>query len=278
MTPGFYPGMAEEDYRMAEGANASLLKAGAKSWRKAHYALIAKRKPSTAAQSLGSLCHQAILEPERISKWVSKPEGMSFVTKEGKQWREDQAGKIIVTGDDMEDIKGMKDAVYANPDALALLSLPGNPECSGFAVDPETGLLLKARFDFLPDQPFVIDVKTTEDASLHSWQRDCAKWGYHLQAAFYSDVRQLITGEETKGFYFIVVEKSAPYEVQVYHMGEASIEKGRRDYKRLLAEYKTCKETNIWPGYFQGTRLFDLPKWALTDTPDQDELTYQLKD
>ena len=123
---------------------------------------------------------------------------------------------------------------------------------------------------------YTVDVKTTEDASLHAWQKDCAKWAYHLQAAFYSDVRALITGVPTQGFYFIVVEKSAPYEVQVYHIGEASLERGRKEYKRLLAEYKTCKETGIWPGYFTGTRLFELPSWALQDKPENDELTYQL--
>lgn len=276
MKPGIYPEMSEMAYRSAAGVNQSLLKTGAKSWKKAHYEMSHARKP-TPAMILGTRQHTAMLQPDMMEQWVVKPEGMSFATKEGKEWRASMTGRDIITFDEMEAVKGMSESIWNNPDAAAILKIPSHKECSAFAQDEDAGLLLKARFDILPkSESFIVDIKKVASARAFDWEKQCAYLGYHIQAAFYGDIRARITGTPTSAFIFIVVEDEAPYESVVYQMGDKSIEKGRLEYTRLLSEYKQCLETDTWPGYFSGVRQFDVPIWCLMDKPVQDQLTYQL--
>lgn len=273
MKPGFFADLPSEDYHAVDAVSASFLKKGARSWKQAKWSKENPPKPSPA-MLLGTRVHTAILESEKVIDYAVKAAGMSFATKEGKAWR--KAHPDFITQNDADVIKGMREAVYANPDAKKLLA-SGNWEYSAFADDLETGLPLKARFDFLLDgAPIIVDLKTCESARPFEWERACAKYLYHLQAAFYADIQEKITSTKTEAFFFIALEKDAPYECQVYQIGDRSLEKGRTEYKRLLWEVKNCMDKNDWPGYFSGVRQFDLPRWALEDAPDQDQLIYAL--
>ena len=271
--PGFQENRPSEWYHAIDYASASLLKAGAKSWKQAKYRKDHPQDP-TPAMVLGTRVHSSILEPHKTALHPVKPKGMNFSTKEGKAWRDENPG--FITQEDNDAIQGMTESVWQNPDAKALLSLPGRRELSAFALDEDTGLPLKSRFDFLANDGILVDVKTTDCARLFEWQRTCAKYLYHVQAAFYSDVYKRISGDDPKAFFFVAVERDAPYECCVYQIGDASIEKGRMEYTRLLWEYRACVESGVWPGYFSGTKQFDLPRWALNSEPDQDELIYSL--
>lgn len=298
MTSGLFPSQFDEAYRLAEGVNQSLLKKGALSWKQAKYAMTHPKSP-TPAMVLGTREHTCLLQPEMMMHWTVRPATYpapeaSERVKKGeikkgdplpwhagagfcKTWARDNEGAIIVNQNDLDACNGMTESIWNNPDAAALLNLKGHRECSAYCVDEDTDLLLKCRFDILPEtEAIVVDVKKVVSARLFDWERACAKFGYAFQAAFYGDVRHRIKGTPTKAFFFIVVEDKAPYESCVYQIGDRSIERGRKDYIRLLWEYRACVQSGVWPGYFSGVKQFDLPRWALTDQPDQDDLIYTL--
>lgn len=92
------------------------------------YAIWCRHNPRTSkAMETGTRIHQAMLEPETfdLSRYVCKPDGMSFATKEGKAWKADAeaAGLTIVDATEWQ--------LYANIGGLltdwhALLrSVPG---------------------------------------------------------------------------------------------------------------------------------------------------------
>ena len=189
MKDGFY-NLTEAEYRPAEGVNASFLKDGASSWVKAKFKRDNPQEP-TPAMILGTRVHRAVFEPDADTGYVVAPRGLDGRTKEGKAWKE--ANPVYVSQDENATITGISKAVFESPEASKLVKLPGRREVSAFVTDPETGLLLKARFDLLPDGAnFIVDLKTTVCARLHEWSRDCAIYGYAIQASFYIKVARLL--------------------------------------------------------------------------------------
>ena len=86
-------------------------------------------------------------------------------------------------------------------------------------------------------------------------------FGYEVQAAFYLDVAEAIDGKKRK-FYWVAVEKDAPYAVAVYEASEAMIERWRTQYKKAIQLYLECAEYDVWPAYSQQVQTLDLPTWV----------------
>ena len=59
------------------------------------------------------------------------------------------------------------------------------------------------------------------------------KYGYDRQSAFYLD------GFGADEFWFIVIEKTEPFDVGIYMSSEGFMELGRTKYKELLNLYDT---------------------------------------
>src|SRR5690606_3432102 len=80
------------------------------------------------------------------------------------------AGQVPLKAHEIAAAKQLADAVREDPDARSLLDQPGHAEVSLFATDPETGVEIRGRLDWLPDprkghRVFPVDLKTTSDAS-----------------------------------------------------------------------------------------------------------------
>lgn len=83
----------------------------------------------------------------------------------------------------------------------------------------------------------VVDFKTTGDCS--TFRFDMLKYGYDLQAVFYSDV----LGINPADFYFIAIEKTYPYTSQVFGLSEESINKGRRKMDIAINKIKSGEKS-----------------------------------
>lgn len=128
-----------------------------------------------------------------------------------------------------------------------------------------TGAKCRIRPDWLSSEGFIVDVKSTTDASESAFANSIVRYRYHVQDAFYSDGVEKALGKKPKGFVFIAVEKTAPYAVGVYIMPENGQELGREAYLQDLASYQKCLETGNWHGYGNGEAVsLQLPKWAFT--------------
>lgn len=218
----------------------------------------------TPAMKNGTLVHTALFEPDQVAaRYVVKPEGMNFSTKEGKAWRDAQTLEIVEDAQ-MRTALAQAAAVRAVPDLAALLA-DGYGEASAFWIDPETGELCKCRPDWTSpagDGVILVDGKTCQDAGPDGFGRAIWNMDYHLQAAWYSDGFEAATGLRVHGFVFAAVESAWPHVAAPYMLGDDVLDAARRENRRLLNRYAECKRTGIWPGYASAIQLINLPAWA----------------
>ena len=190
-------------------------------------------------------------------------------TKEGKALRDrlvEQYGAddiVWLSADDVEKVQAMRDMV-----GDFFTKLDGQPEVAMIAADPDTGLLIKGKADWLPSTPDpdgvlrIRDYKTTVK-SPDEFERSCWQYGYHIQAAFYMRLYRL-TMPEYKGplgFEFVVQEKNPPFDWRVWRFDEHS------PIITELAEPKICKALkqiksfrDLYPDPLEAMRGYGLSK------------------
>jgi exodeoxyribonuclease VIII len=198
----------------------------------------------------------------------NRPSSVKITTKDGMAWREAHQDKPIITREQNDDILGMINAAWSIPIVSRILGRPGHSEVSMFSNHPETGLLLKGRVDrqTTDEQGALtfVDVKTTDDASLAAFARTVAKFRYHVQDAMYSTIAESL-GLAKPFFLFVAIERKPPYAVGVYQLDDGSKEHGKLALERELALFKTCSESNQWPGYPEAIQILSLPNWKLQE-------------
>lgn len=225
------------------------------------------QEKSSKALEIGSAVHCAVLEPERFALQYCAFPDVDRRTKEGKEtlaaFYLEHPDKIYLSSDDFAQCLKVAEAVKANPLAAKLLA-QGEAESTISWQDPQTGVNCKARPDFVTyvnGSRYIVDLKTTEDASKHGFSRSAFKYRYHVQAAFYCDGWKQAKGEEVEGFVFIAVEKSAPYLVSLYLYEEQELNYGRACYVSNLLTYANCLESQTWPGYSEKVEALALPEY-----------------
>lgn len=228
-----------------------------------------EEKPATDAHVFGSVLHKLVLEPQDFAKEFLVTPTIDKRTKEGKaQYAElmlhvEKEKLTLVEQETLDEATKASKAVLAHPNAVKLLA-NGKPEQSVYWIDPDTGVLCKCRPDYWrTDVRVLSDLKSTVDGSQSEFQRAIYNFNYHVQAAFYLDGVSIVTGERYEDFVFFCAEKQPPYAVSNYRISERAIAKGRELYKKALATYARCLETNTWPGYPLEIQPIDLPPWAL---------------
>lgn len=185
----------------------------------------------TPAMSFGKAFHLAVLEPEIFSDRVAIFNGK---TRRGKTWDEfvelnKGRNREIITDAEFKVIKNMEDALFSNTDIARLLH--GKKEVPMVWQDPLSSVWCKGKVDIINGKE-IVDVKTTQDASLDGFRRSAYKYGYNRQAAFYLD------GFGMNKFTFVVIEKKAPYNIGVFECSDEFIESGRQEYSELLMDYR----------------------------------------
>jgi exodeoxyribonuclease VIII len=258
-------GMSFADYLAVPAMSNSSLKLMRKS--PAHY--MAGQDPDAqkvASLRRGSLLHTMVLEPHTLAeRYRVKPEGMTFSTKEGKAWREAVPASVeIVSHDEHKASTRQAAKLRAVPEIAELLSA-GQSEVSFFWIDPLTGVHCKGRADWVfrtPSGVILLDLKTTECADKQAFAKSCARYCYHMQAAWYSDGWREATGDDVLGFVFGAVESAWPHIAAPYMLDDEAMDKGRAECCQLLNLYAQCVATDKWPGYVESIESITLPAWA----------------
>lgn len=294
---GAYPDIANEDYHGREICPApSISSTGlkklvghlglqSKGCTPRHYwensALNPNRKPQeqTDALRLGSAFHDALLLPER---WQNRncyhvtPEG--FSRAKSKAMAGDiadadaaaAAGCTIVSADERDQIDGMVSAARANPLIDAVLS-HGQAEVTLAWQDPETGVWLRARPDWLlDDKRYGINVKTATDASHHGFQSDVTKYRYYQSAALELDAIEAVFGKRPGNYLHPVIEKPAKgawavgdyLPVALWELPAEDIEYGRQLNRRAIRLFADCLSADRWPGYADEPAMCGVSGWA----------------
>jgi len=215
---------------------------------------------SSDAKDFGTAAHCYLVEGKEAfaARFVVKPEDMSFATKEGKAWKAENEGREIVTFREFEKITGMAIGLASNPGAMGAFS-EGAAEMTAIWQDPETGLWLKARPDYLR-KGLALNYKTTKDAAAEPWKRQAWNLGYHVSAALCVDILKALG--EPSHYAFVTQEKTAPYLCAVRVLADDFLEGGRMIYRRALRKFADCIAADKWPGFADGVETIPLPAWA----------------
>jgi hypothetical protein len=199
------------------------------------------------------------------------------------EWMANNGHRQVLTAEQFEQLRNMRDAVMAHPAASRLLAAPGEAELSAYwmqkVYDMDGDLigeqLCRVRPDKLRKDGIVIDLKTTEDASEEEFARSIAKFAYHVQDDFYrrglTEAMRQCGGFEDfqlpRAFVFIAIEKTAcvvdgeAKGVAVYSLDEDSRALGMQQWRADLQRYTECQNSGKWPGYRHGICQIKLPAW-----------------
>ncbi len=288
---GWHFGVPMAAYLAIDAASSSgLRKLGSQTPKHLRHALDSP-KPSTPAQSLGSATHTGVLERERFVEAYTYVGQCQAELKSGKRcssagsyihtevgWvcgthlnvhgkEGEDTSREIITEKQYEAVLAMRESVWAHPMARALLQdADGVFEGVYIWRDEATGVLCKMRPDaWIGSRGAVVDVKSTSDASYHSFQRTTVNYGYHEQGGFYRAGIEDENPAQHQHHYLIAVESDKPHAVAVYRLNENSLDAGQRKAERNLARYAECKGTGVWPGFSDQVEPLSIPDWAIAE-------------
>jgi len=201
----------------------------------------------------GSAIHCFALEPDLYSQHFAEWEG-EFRTKESKEWRKARLdeGKIVVKSKDIGYLKVMGELLYSG---LDLSDIPSDRK--EIAVFGEiNGIPCKAKADFLDNDGFLWDIKTTRELKVQTYEdgsvwRDMVTYGYHIQAMWYLSLFEQFV--DVKGFRFAVIEKIPPYDYMILKPSQNRLEQAMKTIESGLLRYGESMESDIWPGYDKET-------------------------
>lgn len=275
ISDGIYPGMSRAEYHAIKAVNQSLLKQFARSAAHAREYMMHPPEP-TEAMDDGNAIHCAVLEPKRFADtYVVSPRFDRRLKADKEAWAEfekNNAGKEIIDEDTMLMCRAITENCYADPVINRILAGKGHSELCVVWTDVETGLRCKALLDCVvkfQGFTFIVDLKSTKDASPEAFGKQCANLGYHEQAAFYLEGLNTIAPMERR-FLHLAVEKVRPFCAAVYELQDDSINAGRFEFRAHLNQYAECLRTNVWPGYPSGITPLNIPVWAMS----REEVTY----
>lgn len=280
--PGLYPSVPGPVYHGFKACSNSQL---SDLVRSPAHCLHRQKNPmaQSKAMAIGDGSHTFLLEPHLLDEKYAVAQVCSCKTKEGKPC--ESAGKIkigddwvcgvhgrgqvstetrqVLSQDDFDKCRGMRDAVHAHKAARDLLNLSGAiNEASGLVMYEPENLLCKFRIDrIIPGLSVAIDLKSTRDARLAEFEKTVFTRGYYRQAGMYVHLAAML-GYPLEDFPIIAFENEAPFAVHVYRLKDDVIAAGWAHAQHLMHGYAECQRSGVWPGY--GSEIVDigLPAWA----------------
>lgn len=225
-------------------------------------------QPSTRQQNLGTYVH-ALATRQPLDVAVYGGTSKTWVAKDAATFHDVAVSKnkLPLLPAEVQTAKNMAEAIanhtYANE---VINNAAAQYEQVAIVQDLDTGIWLRGKFDVYHPPEFIMiaDIKTTS-RSLSSDQlsKTIAEYGYHIQAAAYTQIAGLLTGIDPCRipFKFIFVSSVAPYEVAVIQLPERALELGDQIFHDGLRLLQACRDTGVWPSHDDTTEI-DLPAWV----------------
>lgn len=219
------------------------------------------------AFDVGALAHRLILG---TGDAVTVVDAYDWRLKTNQQTKkaEQEAGRRAVHRGDLLAASRMARAVRTDPEVGPVFAGAGEAEVSMFADDPESGVRLRGRCDWLTEvrgRPLIVDVKTTTtDTHPESLGKAIASFGYHQQAAFYLDLLAAC-GQPDAMFAFVFVPTEGPHRPRVVFLNNDALDRGRELNRRAINIFAECTQSGEWPCKHSTFITIDLPGWAYYD-------------
>ena len=251
------------DHSRVSNSMLSLLKESPELYHRRYVLGLDERQP-TPQMKLGSLVHALILEPETVPEKYACVPKVDRRTKEGKAIYErivcEHQGKELIDYESWEQAMKMAEAVTNHGECKQVF----RSQCD---VELELTFDLfdtpcKSKLDLVHhSRTLILDVKTTSDVSPRAFASSVANYGYHRQAAMYSQAVELLYGVRPR-FVFACVSTSEPYIAACYELDAVAVDTGLAEVCQLIEELRTRTEHNDWTSdHAKGVNVLSLPKY-----------------
>lgn len=217
------------------------------------------------AMAFGTAFHCAVLEPEKFAAgYVTKPDGMSLATKEGKAWRDQHEGATIISAKDQTRI----DFMLARMPAEAKALLSGGKSEVTFRVGL-AGFQAQCRADHISeDLTMMSDLKTI--SAIEKVEKEIFNRGYHIQARWYQRVVQSETGKIPE-FRLVFCESAAPYRWKIVQLDADYFMLADEKIEAALADIAKREKSEDWSDPSDLHLVASPPSWLENNTEDEDE-------
>ncbi len=211
----------------------------------------------------GIASHMRLLEPHLFATSVAiKPLDMSFATKEGKAWREDQGDRLIVKDEDAQHLTRMHERM---PDEVRQIFGACQKEVT--VRTTIAGLDVQCRpdlWDMKANRKY--DLKTI--GAIEDVERSIWKLGYHIQDGWYSHVIEAATKAKPPTSKLIFVEKAPPYRWRIVSLDPDYQMMARTAIGVALRGIALCMETGNWNENPDDLHVIaSPPEWATEHLP-----------
>jgi hypothetical protein len=272
-------------YHAGPGVSSTQLATFSRSPQEYYWRYIERNPMSTNDDMiLGSMVHCLILEPEVFDSQFAEINRSTNAGKEEYQnfISANPEGALVKRKGDFHKAHAIAAAVKGDSFASIFLT-GGSPEVSYYATDPNSGLLIRCRVDYVckpmqtsggKEVQYIADIKTI--SSLDRIERQLADFRRDASAAMYCDIVKSVTGRRVNYIHVYVTTKE-PFEVAVCQLASepmnddnlTPLQLGRRKYRIGLERLKWCMDNDIWPsarGFdWMEKKPFiesiDLPRW-----------------
>ena len=257
--------MSFDDYRSAEGLNASTIKNFVVSARHGVEAM-GDNSPPSAVMRLGTAVHARCEVGDDFDRYAVEVEGIKPGSQREtwvKKSTDLETDQIPLAEGQRIVVEKIHDAMMAHPVAGKQLRKPHESELSVFWDDPDLKVPGKARFDrWLTRTGCVLDIKTTESTQPKKIRSKVSDYGYHIQAAWYLRAARYGLGCETPEFLFVFVESTPPHDVVIAPLAPEAIEQGWAECCEAAMKRKRWRDTGEAVGVSDTPMTIELPTWA----------------
>lgn len=164
------------------------------------------------------------------------------------------SGAIPLKPSEYAQVQAMAKALRDHPIASALLTPEGGkPEQTMVWQDPDTGIMLRALVDWMPNRNgnrlVIGDYKTAVSANPDDFRQSAYKYGYCMQNPWYLDGIRALGLDDDPDFVFVVQMKTAPYLVSLVRLDDEALRVGAERNRKARRIYADCTEAGYWPGF-----------------------------
>lgn len=240
--------LPEEDYHKADAVSRSYLK-------KLQVSPAEAKVPQddTTSTGLGKAGHIMVLEgrdkfDDLVIEAPTKTAGVKFT-----ELAMANPDKVVVALDGRQKAAEAVTGMMCHPQVQEILAAEDiQTEVSVFWRDEETGLICKARIDFMvPSMSILGDLKFVQKgaANERKFRYMIRDYGYDLQAPWYTEGIAKATGQVYEHFLFIVTETETPNMTGVFEMDRDWMGDAHWQNHALLRLEAECRKNGLWPNY-----------------------------
>ena len=212
---------------------------------------------ATAPMKFGTAFHMLVLEDKQFSKhYLVEPDSIDKRTTIGKatlqKFNESLNGREAVSYKDFSLMQGMNAHLKASKH-YSLLENCNQFEKIYLWNNDTLKIKCKGKIDAINTiDKYIVDLKTTRDASPKVFKETIVNQKYHMQAAFYCDALGY------KDYYIYAIEKTKPYCICVYKMSEDMLKAGRLMYTQAIIDYKAYVHGGELPQDYNEEQIYEI--------------------